>query len=89
MNKHLINEHGEVRELTQADFTDFAPATDILPTEFLNMVKTRGKQKTPTKSLTSIRLDSDVIDYFKQHGKGWQTRLNNALREYIATQPTA
>ncbi|OOS23918.1 hypothetical protein B0681_08120 [Moraxella porci DSM 25326] len=37
------------------------------------------------KQATTIRLDADVLEYFKAGGKGWQTRLNLALREYIAT----
>lgn len=47
--------------------------------------KTRGKQKAPTKVATTIRLDPAILDYFKSQGKGWQTAMNNALREYIAT----
>ena len=30
-----------------------------------------------------IRLDSDVLDWFKSHGKGYQTRINTVLRSYI------
>lgn len=37
------------------------------------------------KSAITIRYDQDILDYFKATGKGWQTRMNNALREWIAT----
>ncbi|MDO5650841.1 MAG: BrnA antitoxin family protein [Moraxella sp.] len=37
------------------------------------------------KQAVSIRFDSDVLAYFKARGKGWQTAMNNVLREYIAT----
>ena len=40
----------------------------------------RGKQKTPTKSLISLRLDPDVIEHFRATGEGWQSRINEALR---------
>jgi uncharacterized protein (DUF4415 family) len=33
---------------------------------------------------TSIRLAPDVDAYFRATGKGWQTRINKALREWIA-----
>ncbi|MCG7412942.1 BrnA antitoxin family protein [Moraxella nonliquefaciens] len=33
----------------------------------------------------SIRFDSDIVEYFKSKGKGWQTAMNDVLREYIAT----
>lgn len=35
------------------------------------------------KSAISIRLDSDVIDFFKAQGKGYQTRINAVLRRYM------
>jgi uncharacterized protein (DUF4415 family) len=41
----------------------------------------RGPQKKPTKVQTTIRLDEDVVAHFKEGGKGWQSRINTALRE--------
>jgi uncharacterized protein (DUF4415 family) len=35
------------------------------------------------KQLISLRLDRDVLDWFKQQGKGYQTRINAILRAYI------
>lgn len=35
------------------------------------------------KNAISIRLDSDVIDFFKSEGKGYQTRINAVLRHYM------
>jgi uncharacterized protein (DUF4415 family) len=35
------------------------------------------------KHAISIRLDSDVIDFFKAQGKGYQTRINAVLRHYM------
>ena len=40
----------------------------------------RGLQKAPTKVLTTIRLDADVIAFFRAQGRGYQTRINEALR---------
>ena len=45
--------------------------------------RTRGKQKTPTKVPVYIRLDADVVEHFRGGGKGWQTRLNDTLRESV------
>jgi len=36
----------------------------------------------PAKVATSIRVDGDVIEWFRSHGKGWQTRMNGVLRSY-------
>ena len=34
--------------------------------------RTRGKQKAPTKEPISIRLDADILAYYRASGKGWQ-----------------
>lgn len=48
----------------------------------------RGPQKAPTKVLTTIRLDADVIAYFRAHGHGYQTRINEVLRKSVAKDLT-
>ncbi len=47
----------------------------------------RGKQKAAVKVPVYIRLNPDVLAYFKQDGQGWQTRLNDALQEYMKQHP--
>ena len=46
----------------------------------------RGKYYRPIKQLLSVRLDADLIDWFKSSGSGYQTRINAALREYVLRQ---
>jgi uncharacterized protein (DUF4415 family) len=36
----------------------------------------RGPQTTPTKALTSVRLDADILEFFKSKGAGYQSRLD-------------
>ncbi|WP_227698505.1 BrnA antitoxin family protein [Sphingomonas hengshuiensis] len=41
----------------------------------------RGRPKSDSpKQPVTIRLDRDLVEWFKQSGDGWQTRINNALR---------
>ncbi len=35
------------------------------------------------KTAISIRLDNDILDFFKKQGKGYQTKINAVLRSYI------
>lgn len=35
------------------------------------------------KQLISLRLDRDILDWFKRRGKGYQTKINAVLRAYI------
>ncbi len=48
----------------------------------------RGAQKAPVKKPISIRLSTDVLEGFKATGSGWQTRVDEALREWLAMQQT-
>jgi uncharacterized protein (DUF4415 family) len=43
----------------------------------------RGPQKAPTKVLTTVRLDADVLAFFKAQGSGYQTRINDELRKAV------
>lgn len=43
----------------------------------------RGPQKTPTKKQVTLRLSPEVLAHFKSKGKGWQTRIDNALKKAI------
>ncbi|MEA1676351.1 BrnA antitoxin family protein [Nitrospirillum sp. BR 11163] len=45
----------------------------------------RGMFYRPVKTALSLRLDTDVVDWFRRQGDGYQTRINAALREYIET----
>jgi uncharacterized protein (DUF4415 family) len=88
----LIDDDGEVRELTAADLRHFKPAPEVLPPElYAGLLKmnrragVRGPQKAPTKQATTIRFDADVLAALKASGKGWQTRVNDAMREWLRT----
>ena len=48
----------------------------------------RPKAASPKQALT-VRYDADVIDAFKATGKGWQTRMNAALKDWLKTHSPA
>ena len=48
------------------------------------MARGRPRVVSPKVS-TTIRIDPDILDTFKASGKGWQTRLNNALADWLKT----
>jgi len=45
--------------------------------------RVRGTRKAPTKKSTTIRLNAEVLDFFKAQGKGWQTKINDVLEDYV------
>lgn len=83
----MTDAEGEVRELTRADFAAMRPAYEVLPPELVEAMRRhrgeRGPQKAPTKKLVSLRLDQDVLERVKQDGAGWQTRINDILRDVL------
>lgn len=42
----------------------------------------RGLQPLPPKASISLRLDQDVLEWFKAQGAGYQTRINSVLRAF-------
>jgi len=53
--------------------------------EMLEGIKKSGgrpKLANPKRS-TTIRLNAEVLDFFKAHGKGWQTKINDILQQYV------
>lgn len=46
----------------------------------------RGALFRPAKQPVTIRLDSDIVAWFKsrRHGRGYQTEINDVLRRYVA-----
>ena len=64
--------------LTARELARMRPAREIVP----QVVRAaRGRPRFgPPKQLVSLRIDTDVIGYFRRGGAGWQSRINAALR---------
>jgi len=80
------------RELDAEWFARAKPASAAFSPEtyaaLVAMKRPRGRPKAEkTKAFTAIRLDADLLDAFKSTGKGWQTRVNAALRQFITEHP--
>ena len=58
-------------------------AHEITDQEFARM-RPAGRPKAKiTKERISIRLSPEVMAYFRDTGKGWQTRIDQALKDYV------
>jgi uncharacterized protein (DUF4415 family) len=75
----------DVPELTAADFKKMRPAKEFFtPAQWDGLLKLRGRPKKEKKAQAiSIRLDPDVLAHFRAMGRGWQTKINAALRDLI------
>lgn len=82
----------DARELNSEWHKGAKPASEAFAPEtyaaLVAMKRPRGRPKADeTKVFTAIRLDADLLETFKATGKGWQTRVNAALRQFIAEHP--
>jgi uncharacterized protein (DUF4415 family) len=70
-------------EVTAAQFAAARPATEVWPADlvqaFTAQQRRRGRQRTPTKQLVSLRLDQETLKTYRATGRGWQTRIDEDL----------
>jgi uncharacterized protein (DUF4415 family) len=66
---------------TDIDFSDI-PATAA--SDWIDAV--RGKHYRPLKQQLTVRIDSDVLEWLKSEGKGYQSRLNDILRAAMVSR---
>ena len=69
----------------QDEDIDYSDAPEITPQMFAKAV-VRSGLKVRTKRQLTLRLDTDVLEWFKQQGRGYQTRINGLLRAYMEEQ---
>ena len=68
------------------DTSDIPVAT---PEMFAKAVVRRGLKTKSGKSQLTLRVDTDVVTWFKSHGQGYQTRINALLRAYMEASKSA
>ncbi len=68
------------------------PAWDGVPEDWVS----RGHKASgligghkENKRQVTMRIDADILDYFKAQGRGWQSRMNAVLRGFVEQAPAA
>ena len=83
-----VNKKSIKSDLTRIDRMRDA---DIDYSDIPSLDKTFLKKATaawpPAKKQLTIRIDADVLDWLKGHGRGYQTRINRILRVVMESQP--
>jgi uncharacterized protein (DUF4415 family) len=81
----LTDEDGEVRELTREDFRGMRPMREAMPEFIEAMAEFRRKLGRPKAEAPKVhigfRLASDVVASIKASGRGYNARVEQALRE--------
>jgi uncharacterized protein (DUF4415 family) len=85
----LIDENGEVRELTTEDFDRSVPFSELplAMQQDLLAIKTATIRHVTSKKPVTMSLSSDVLAKFEKTGEGWETRVDDALRQWLEEHP--
>ena len=90
MRKKTISKKSQIGEtdlkrldaMTDADI-DFSDNPEVSAEMFARGIVRRGLKPIPRKKQLTLRVDSDVVDWYKKQGRGYQTRINSLLRAYM------
>jgi uncharacterized protein (DUF4415 family) len=61
---------------------DFSDSPELTPDAFARAVVRKGLKPVTAKVQLTLRLDADVLNWFRAQGRGYQTRINALLRAY-------
>ena len=89
-NLKKVDAHG----VTRAEYTELPEVTSAMLERAQYRVggrlkahpRRRGLQKAPKKIALSLRLSPEVVKHFRAKGRGWQTRIDEALRKLVVSR---
>tara|TARA_B100001971_G_C18139660_1_gene509660 strand:- start:439 stop:732 length:294 start_codon:yes stop_codon:yes gene_type:complete len=81
----MIASDPDAPEATDAQLAAAKPFAEAFPTLAEKMRRNPGgrPKAAQPKVAVSLRLDPEIVERFKADGPGWQTRINDALREAV------
>ena len=80
--RNTPEEEAAIKSGIDADPDTFEPTDE----QFAQMKRRGGRPKLAhPKVAVTVRYDAEIIERFKESGEGWQTRMNDALRDWLKT----
>jgi len=61
---------------------DFSDIPEMTPEMFARAIVRKGLKPVTRKSQITLRIDSEVLDWFRAKGTGYQSQMNAVLRAY-------
>ncbi|HCE44503.1 MAG TPA: hypothetical protein DET40_13230 [Lentisphaeria bacterium] len=62
---------------------DLSDCPEVTPEMFAKAIVRKGLKPAVRKAQITLRIDSDVLSWFRKHGSGYQTRINSLLKAYM------
>ena len=73
-------EQGQLASLAREKSVEFSGDPDLSGAGFLQAVRA---EHVPLKKQVSLRIDEDILEFFKQQGSRYQTKMHAVLRAYV------
>lgn len=71
------------------DKIDFSDTPKLTPEMFARAIVRQGLKPVVRKKLLTLRIDNDVVEWYRSQGSGYQTRINALLRAYMEERKNA
>lgn len=62
---------------------EYQDIPEVTPEMFARALVHKGLPVREHKTQVALRIDNDVLEWFRSQGRGWQTRMNALLRAYM------
>ncbi|MBC7911848.1 MAG: BrnA antitoxin family protein [Pyrinomonadaceae bacterium] len=62
---------------------DVSEIPEVSPEMFARAIVRRGLKPVTRKAQLTLRVDNDVLEWFRKQGQGYQTKINSLLRAYM------
>ncbi len=62
---------------------DLSDLPEVSPEMFARSIVRRGLKPAPRKAQLTLRVDTEVLDWFRKQGQGYQTKINALLKAYM------
>jgi uncharacterized protein (DUF4415 family) len=82
ISKKSRTDWDRLKTMSEKDI-DLSDSPELTPEKFARAVVRRGLKPVKNKIQLTIRLDEDVLEWFRNQGPGYQTKINSLLRAYM------
>ena len=79
---HKSQTNWERVDKLQDNDIDFSDNPEVTPEMFAKAILRKGLKPVVRKTQVTLRIDEDVLAWFKKQGSGYQTRINSLLKAY-------
>jgi uncharacterized protein (DUF4415 family) len=81
-SNHSKTDFDRLRNLKDSEI-DFSDISKITPEQFAKAIVRKGLKPVLNKHQLTLRIDQEIVNWFKNQGRGYQTKINQILKAYV------